>query len=311
MKHLYKSLTLVAAITLLAACVTQRKKDEAKGISLFFHNLQSKYNGYFNANELVRDATEKLEAQHVDNFNKILDVYPALAVDNPQSASPDLDKATEKVAVVATYHRPSHWVDDCYLLMGKAQYLKHDFESAEETFSYLTEFYNPSLKRKRTKQDRAVATKEAKQEREKEQKEQKQTREEKAREAKKEKEAATRDKMLIKNAEAKKAQIEKEEREKALKKVKDDQEKARKKIQKSKKMSTEERNEARRKANEQAAAERKRIRDSKTEKKPTPTVTNAPQTTPQYGNKKTTEIAKTDAPKDDKEDEEEAKKDEK
>ena len=134
MKKLYTSLTLIAAITLLAACVTQRKKEEAKGISLFFHNLQSKYNGYFNANELLRDATEKLEASHVDNFNKILDVYPALAVDNPQSAAPDLDKATEKVAVVATYHRPSHWVDDCYLLMGKAQYLKHDFESAEENF---------------------------------------------------------------------------------------------------------------------------------------------------------------------------------
>ncbi len=311
MKHLYKSLTLVAAITLLAACVTQRKKDEAKGISLFFHNLQSKYNGYFNANELVRDATEKLETQHVDNFNKILDVYPALAVDNPQSAAPDLDKATEKVAVVATYHRPSHWVDDCYLLMGKAQYLKHDFESAEETFSYLTEFYNPALKRKRTKQDRVVAAKEAKQEREAVQKEKKQDRAEKSKELKQAREEAAKEKARLRSAAAKQSQIEKEEREKSLKKIKEEEEKTRKKLQKNKKMSTEERNEARRKANETAAAERKKVRDSKTTKKPEPAVTDAKKTTPQYNNNKTTEIAKTSVPKEDKSDEEEDKKDNK
>ncbi|MDZ7880024.1 MAG: tetratricopeptide repeat protein [Saprospiraceae bacterium] len=302
MKHLYKSMTLIAAITLLAACVTQRKKDEAKGIKLFFHNLQSKYNGYFNANELIRDASERLEAQHVDNFNKVLDVYPALAVDNPQAAAPDLDKATEKVAVVATYHRPSHWVDDCYLLMGKAQYLKHDFEGAEETLGYLTEMYNPAIKRKRSKQDRAAAAKEAKQEREDAQKEKKQTREDKARELKKLKEEAARDKALIKNAEAKKALIEKEEREKALKKVKADQEKARKKIQKSKKMSIEERNEARRRANEQAAAERKRIRDSKTPRK---TDSLANKTTPQYNTNRTAATAKPNVPQEVKEEKDE------
>ncbi len=290
MKHLYKSLTLIAAITLLAACVTQRKKDEAKGIKLFFHNLQSKYNGYFNANELVRDATEKLEASHVDNFNKILDVYPALAVDNPQSASPDLDKATEKVAVVATYHRPSHWVDDCYLLMGKAQYLKHDFESAEETFSYLTEVYNPSMKRKLTKRDREVASKERKEEREASVKEKKKEREEKAKEAKQAKEDAAKARAKAKADAVKQAEIDKAEREKALKKVKEQEEEARKNAQKNKKMSLEERNEARRKANEVAAEERRKIRDSKKPvKKTEAVVAEKKKETPQYNNGKKVE----------------------
>jgi hypothetical protein len=305
LKHLYKSLTLVAAITLLAACVTQRKKDEAKGISLFFHNLQSKYNGYFNANELVRDATDKLEAQHVDNFNKILDVYPALAVDNPQSASPDLDKATEKVAVVATYHRPSHWVDDCYLLMGKAQYLKHDFESAEETFSYLTEVYNPALKRKRSKRDREAAAKEKKEDREKAQKEKKQERDEKNKEQKKAREEAAKEKVKAKEAAAKQAENEKEEREKQLKKVKEQEEEARKNAQKNKKLSVEERNEARRKANEAAAEERRRIRDTKkTDKKTEPVVAEPKKEIPKY---KPAEIVDKDADKEDKTDAKDAK----
>ena len=285
----------MAAVTLLAACVTQRKKDEAKGISLFFHNLQSKYNGYFNANELVRDATEKLEASHVDNFNKILDVYPALAVDNPQSASPDLDKATEKVAVVATYHRPSHWVDDCYLLMGKAQYLKHDFESAEETFGYLTEVYNPALKKKRTKRDREVAAKEKKEDREKAQKEKKKEREAKTKELQKVREETAKEKAKAKETAAKEAAKEKENRDKELERVKKEEEEARKNSQKNKKLSLEERNEARRKANEAAAEERRRIRETKkTDKKTEPVVADPKKEAPQYPSDKKTEIAKTE-----------------
>jgi tetratricopeptide (TPR) repeat protein len=298
LKHLYKSLTLIAAITLLAACVTQRKKDEAKGVKLFFHNLQSKYNGYFNANELVRDATEKLEASHVDNFNKILDVYPALAVENPQSASPDLDKATEKVAVVATYHRPSHWVDDCYLLMGKAQYLKHDFESAEETFGYLTEVYNPSLKKKKTKREKEAAAKEAKEDREKAQKEKKKEREAKAKELQKIREETAKEKAKAKEEAAKQAEKDKEARDKELKKIKAQEEEDRKNIQKNKKMTIEERNDARRKANEVAAEERRKAREAKkTDKKTEPVVADPKKGTPQYPDEKKTEIAKTDASK--------------
>lgn len=303
LKKLYTSLTLIAAITLFAACVTQRKKDEAKGISLFFHNLQSKYNGYFNANELIRDATEKLEASHVDNFNKILDVYPALAVDNPQSASPDLDKATEKVAVVATYHRPSHWVDDCYLLMGKAQYLKHDFESAEETFGYLTEVYNPSLKKKKTKKDREAEAKEKKEEREKAQKEKKKEREAKAKELQKIREETAKEKAKAKEDAAKQAAKDKEDRDKELKRIKEQEEEARKNTQKNKKLSIEERNEARRKANEEAAAARKKAREAKkTDKSTDPIVADPKKDTPQYPNDKKTEIAKTDVPSDKKTD---------
>ena len=64
------------------------------------HNLTAKYNGYFNADVLVQEATAKLVEQHQDNYNQVLDVYPYLAVDNPSAAAPDLDKAIEKVAVV-------------------------------------------------------------------------------------------------------------------------------------------------------------------------------------------------------------------
>ncbi|MBL7815530.1 MAG: tetratricopeptide repeat protein [Saprospiraceae bacterium] len=256
MKHLYKSLTLIFAITVLAACVTTRKKDEAKGLKLFMHNLTAKYNGFFNANVLVQEATDKLNEQHQDNYNKVLDVYPYLAADNPAAVAPELDKAIEKVAVVATYHRPSHWVDDCYLMMGKAQYLKHDFESAEETFAYLAENYNPSLKKKMSKKDRAKAVAEAREEKKKE-------REQKAKDAKKAREEAIKEKEKEKKERDRQAEKDKEDREKALKQAKEDEAKKRKEAIQDKKLSLEERNEQKRKENAAKTEQKRKEREEK------------------------------------------------
>ncbi len=157
-----KSIFLLCVATVLSSCVTERKVDEAHGVRLFFQNLNSKYNGFFNASVLMDEATDKLKAQHVDNYTKILDVYPELAVENPKSVSAELDKAIEKIAVVATYHRSSDWTDDCYLLLGKSQYYKHDFEGAQETLEYMSEVYDPAAKRRPlTAADRKANAKEA------------------------------------------------------------------------------------------------------------------------------------------------------
>jgi TolA-binding protein len=256
LKHLYKSLALIFAVTLLAACVTQRKKDEAKGLKLFMHNLTAKYNGYFNANILVQEATDKLVEQHQDNYNQVLDIYPYLAVDNPAAVAPDLDKAIEKVAVVATYHRPSHWVDDCYLMMGKAQYLKHDFESAEETFAYLAENYNPSLKKKMSAKDRQKRAAEVRDDKKKE-------RDQKAKDTKKARETAVKEKAQAKEEKTKQVEKDKKDREKELQDAKEQAEKARKEAQKDKKLSLEERNEQKRKENAERTEQRRKEREEK------------------------------------------------
>ena len=256
MRHLYKSLTLIFAVTVFAACVTTRKKDEAHGFKLFMHNVTAKYNGFFNAHVLVQEATDKLTEQHQDNYNQILDVYPYLAVDNPAAVAPDLDKAIEKVAVVATYHRPSHWVDDCYLMMGKAQYLKHDFESSEETFAYLAENYNPNLKKKMSKKDKAKVAAEAREEKKKE-------RDQKAKDAKKAREVAAKEKAKEKEAKTKQAEKDKKDREKALADAKEEEAKQRKAAIQDKKLSLEERNEQRRKENELRTEQRRKEREEK------------------------------------------------
>jgi hypothetical protein len=37
----------------------------------------------------------------------------------------------------------SRWTDDCYLVLGQSQYLKQDYESAEESLEFMTAEFNP------------------------------------------------------------------------------------------------------------------------------------------------------------------------
>ena len=100
-------------------------------VGQFYHNVTAKYNGWFNANELVEASVLKLEEQHEDNFNEILPIYEYAAVDNADAVKADLDEAIKKVSVVIQRHsmeidgkERNSWIDDCYLLIGIAQFYK-------------------------------------------------------------------------------------------------------------------------------------------------------------------------------------------
>lgn len=110
----------------------------------FHTNTNARYNGYFNAKELMKLSTAALEQQHLDNYNEVLPMYKYTEADNPQAVAPDLDIAMKKVSIVVNLYRRSKWTDDCYLLVGQAQYLKQDYESAESTFRYLTGEFDPN-----------------------------------------------------------------------------------------------------------------------------------------------------------------------
>lgn len=128
---------------LLSACVTQKRRGDIGGMAKLYQNTTAKYNGYFNANELVYLTTLKLEEQHQDNYNQLLPVYDYVEVENPAAIAPDMDQAIEKLSVVINLHRVSKWTDDSYLLLGEAQFLKHQYQDARETFEYLVDEFDP------------------------------------------------------------------------------------------------------------------------------------------------------------------------
>jgi len=140
----------LVSLLLFAGCVAQKKKDaELKGLAKLYHNTTARFNGYFNATELYQASLEELTAQHRDDYTDLLPVYSYVDVENPKVAADKLDEAVKKVAVVVNLHRKSSYTDDCYLLAGKAHYLKQDYETAEETFRFLLDEYGEDYWRKK------------------------------------------------------------------------------------------------------------------------------------------------------------------
>jgi tetratricopeptide (TPR) repeat protein len=135
-------------VLLLFGCTTTKKKNADIGwLKKNYHNLTSKYNYWFNADELLHLTMVDLEAQHKDNYHQLLELYPYAAV-NPSGALNNLDNVIKKSATAIVLHRVSDFTDDCYTMMGQAQYLKRDYETAEATFRFIREKYNPTTKSK-------------------------------------------------------------------------------------------------------------------------------------------------------------------
>ena len=110
---------------------------------MFYHNTTARYNGYFNAKEIMKATMLTLEEQQQHNYTQLLDLYPYSPETNIQSVKGELDRDMEKVTRVVALHRISEWTDDCYLLAGQAQFLAQDYESAEETLRYLLNNFDP------------------------------------------------------------------------------------------------------------------------------------------------------------------------
>jgi tetratricopeptide (TPR) repeat protein len=159
MKKSIHALLLVFTIFFLSACVTHRKKGETSVLGKFYHNVTAEYNGYYNAKVLLNESIVKLNTQQQDNYAKILDMYEYVGAIEAQAAAGELDNAIKKASVVVSLHRPSHWVDDSYLLIGQSQYVKKDYESAQETFEYIIDEFSPE---KMAKTGKSSATKKSK-----------------------------------------------------------------------------------------------------------------------------------------------------
>ncbi len=143
LKKFTASLLTIAVFLILSGCVTQKKKEDVGPIGKGYHNMTARYNGYYNATVLLEESKLALEQQHQDDYSKILPIHKYMAADNPKAEAEKLDKAIEKVSLVVNLHRVSRWTDDCYLLFGQAQFMKQDFEAAEEAFEFLTGEYDP------------------------------------------------------------------------------------------------------------------------------------------------------------------------
>lgn len=229
------ALTLLLPVSVSLSCVTKKKKNETTKFGKFYHNTTAYYNGYWNAKEILKESMKTLRLANVDDYSKILEVEDYISLDNPKMVKAEMDKIIDKVTTVAQLHEPSEWVDDCYVMMAKAQYLKQEYETAEETLEYFQEDFNPSNPYGRNYKSKKPSGKAAKKAKESAKKEKEEEKQKLKREENAVKEEKARAKEEEKKIVAKTKAEEKKEKEKQREKEKKEKEKQRKENAKNKK----------------------------------------------------------------------------
>ena len=156
LKSLTLPIYLILFLLTFSSCVTRKKKADLSILGKIYENTTARYNGYFNANEILEINKLALSTQDPVNYQKQLPIFPYLTASNRKSAGQELDKAVKKVTRVVALHPRSYWMDDCYLLAGQAWFLKEDYENAEKAFRYLITEFDPEEKLAQT-EDKAKA----------------------------------------------------------------------------------------------------------------------------------------------------------
>jgi len=148
---------LVSAFIILAGCSV--KKNTV--VSRAYNNVTAHYNVYFNGNESLRLGVVKIDKSVEDDYSKILPLYKSSLPSTAMAANAEMENAILKGSKLIQSHsitqKPkrrknrsksyirfaskeefNNWVDDAYLLMGKAYFYKQNFAMAIENFSYVT-----------------------------------------------------------------------------------------------------------------------------------------------------------------------------
>lgn len=140
----YRLLSATIVVLFLSIVVSSCSKKKNTIISRAYHNTTSRYNGYFNAREIMKKNDLQLANGQTDDYSAVLPIFIYPNEQVSQSMYPDMDKVVEKCSQVIERHsiykkkkENVKWIDDSYFLIGKARLYKREYTLAEETFTYV------------------------------------------------------------------------------------------------------------------------------------------------------------------------------
>ncbi len=117
-------------LILMSGCSAERKNL----VSKTFHNTTARYNAYFIAREKMGEVEQAIQNAHVHNYNEVLKVFPLVDSSAVNSVDKQLEECLQKASIAIQRHKNSKWVDDSYILVGKARYYNADFVKAIATY---------------------------------------------------------------------------------------------------------------------------------------------------------------------------------
>ena len=127
------SLSLWQYLSFLSIVLHSKKNLFSKS----YHNTTAHYNAYFFARENLLEIEGIIEESYRRDYDKILMIFPDIDSATIDGQREKLEDIIVKASLAIQRHENSKWVDDSYLLVGKARFYGGDFINAIETFKYV------------------------------------------------------------------------------------------------------------------------------------------------------------------------------
>lgn len=133
----YKAFALATLAILVLSC----NKNSTSWFNRNYQNTIARYNVYYNGTEKLKEGVQTLALNHKDDYDKVLDVFPYGDEQQAKAQQGAMDEIIKKGSKIIIDRPVSKWVDDAYLLVGKAYFFKADYFAAIETFQYINSRY--------------------------------------------------------------------------------------------------------------------------------------------------------------------------
>ncbi|MEY4521338.1 MAG: hypothetical protein RIT10_523 [Bacteroidota bacterium] len=153
---LKKIILLQLVLLLLNACSTEKNTF----LSRNYHGMTARYNGLFNANELLKASILTYRSSLKEDYYGTLPIEPIPLENEAKSMYAAIDTAIVKCTKVIQNHsmpsndRPSKkkvehnaWIDENWITIGKANFYRRDYEASLKSFDFVRKFYSndPSI----------------------------------------------------------------------------------------------------------------------------------------------------------------------
>lgn len=149
-KFYKRSSFLLFALVLLGACSTETNTF----VNRTYHYTTARFNGHFNAQELLRVSLKTYNGSRVDDFYGILPINPLPNESEVKGMLPAIDTAVSKCSkVILNHSMPSAenmfykqaeyntWIDETWLTVGQALFYRRDYDRALNNFQFVKRFF--------------------------------------------------------------------------------------------------------------------------------------------------------------------------
>ena len=135
---------LLGGLIFFNSCSTKKNTWSRRA----YHNLTSHYNVYWNGMMSLKEGESDLRNGVKDDYSKVIRVYNYGTKQEATRLNPKMDRTIKKASIGIQRHsmyfggkERVKWIDDSYLMMGKAHFYKQDYISARRVFDYVAKNY--------------------------------------------------------------------------------------------------------------------------------------------------------------------------